>query len=301
MHFALYGRKFGPDAEGRIRTLMEHLTRKGARVTCCSALASSMRGCGLDAVFSAAEFSGPEDLPPDVDIFLCLGGDGTFLNALTIVGDSGIPVAGINFGRLGFLTTAGSGDSGCGMVDRMIAGDYSVKKRSLLEISYEGRPREFCPYALNEITVQRSEPYMIGIEVLIDGMRIPTYWADGLLIATPTGSTAYSLSFGGPVVVPDSSVFIITPMAPHNLNVRPLIIPDTSVVEVVIRSSGHGTMISADNRSSGIAERRRITVRKAPFSLSCVSFGDGNFFEALNEKLLWGEDRRNEKNKYARI
>lgn len=301
MHFALYGRKFGPDAEGRIRTLLEHLARKGVRVTCCSALASCIRERGLDGGADIGEFSGPEDLPGDVDIFLSLGGDGTFLSALTIVGDSGIPVAGINFGRLGFLTSTGSGDSGCGIVDRMLAGDYSVRKRSLLEVSYEDRPADFYPYALNEITLQRSEPYMIGIEVLIDGMRIPTYWADGLLIATATGSTAYSLSFGGPVAVPDSSVFIITPMAPHNLNVRPLIIPDSSVVEVVIRSSGHGTMISADNRSSGIAERRRITVRKAPFGLNCVSFGRDAFFEALNEKLLWGEDRRNEKNIYVRI
>lgn len=300
MHFALYGRKFGPDAEGRIRVLLEHLARKGVKVTCCSALASCAREYGMGRLCGEDEFSGAGDLPRDVDIFLSLGGDGTFLSSLTIVGDSGIPVAGINFGRLGFLTTAGSGDSGCGIVDRMVAGDYSVQNRSLLEVSYEGRPEEFYPYALNEITLQRSEPYMIGIEVLIDGMRIPTYWADGLLIATPTGSTAYSLSVGGPVVVPDSSVFIISPMAPHNLNVRPLIVPDTAVVEVVIRSNGHRTMISADNRSSDISDNLRITVRKAPFGLNCVCFGRDSFFEALNEKLLWGEDRRNEM-KYVRI
>lgn len=300
MHFALYGRKFGPDAEGKIRVLLEHLARKGVRVTCCSALASSVREYGMDALAGEEEFSSAGDLPKDVDIFLSLGGDGTFLNSLTIVGDSGIPVAGINFGRLGFLTSAGSGDSGCGIVDRMVAGEYSVQKRSLLEVSYDGRPPEFYPYALNETAIQRSEPYMIGIEVLIDGMRIPTYWADGLLIATPTGSTAYSLSVGGPVVVPDSSVFIITPMAPHNLNVRPLIVPDTSVMEVIIRSEGHRTIISADNRSSGIGENSLVTVRKAPFGLNCVSFGRDAFYGALNEKLLWGEDRRNE-TKYVRL
>ena len=183
-------------------------------------------------------------------------------------------------------------------MDRMIKGDYSVRKRSLLEVSYGGLTADFYPYALNETTIQRYGPNMIGIEVSIDGMRIPTYWADGLLIATPTGSTAYSLSVGGPVVVPDSSVFIITPMAPHNLNVRPLIVPDTSEIEVVIRSGGRRTLLSVDNRFMDVAEDRKVTVRKADFALSCVTFGKAGFFEALNEKLLWGEDRRNDRIKY---
>ena len=294
MHFALYGRNFGPDADKGVRVLLEHLSSKGAAVSCCTALVRELRKHGIAVPGGCPEFSTALDLPRDVDVILSLGGDGTFLSTLTVVGDREVPVAGINFGRLGFLTATGRGDAGCGIVDRMMAGDYNVEHRSLLEVSCQGLPQEFYPYALNEVALQRSEPYMIGIEVSIDGMRIPTYWADGLLIATPTGSTAYSLSVGGPVVVPDSSVFIITPMAPHNLNVRPLIVPDTSEVEVVLRSGGHRTMISADNRSADAPEDSRITVRKAPFTLPCVSFGKDGFFEALNEKLLWGEDRRNE-------
>lgn len=294
MHFALYGRNFGPDAEKRMRVLLEHLSGRGVRVSCYAALARCLRNHGMDCPSGGTEFYSAGDLPEDVDIVLSLGGDGTFLSSLSVVGDRGIPVAGINFGRLGFLTSAGSGDAGRSIVDRMIDGDYMVEHRTLLEVSCPGLPQGLYPYALNEITLQRSGPFMIGIEVSIDGMRIPTYWADGLLIATPTGSTAYSLSVGGPVVVPDSSVFIITPIAPHNLNVRPLIVPDTSAVEVVIRSGGHGTMVSADNRSAEVVENSRITVRKAPFTLSCVSLGREGFFEALNEKLLWGEDRRNE-------
>ena len=175
----------------------------------------------------------------------------------------------------------------------MIAGDYRVERRSLLEISYGGMPVDFYPYALNEIALQRSEPNMISIEVAIDGMRIPAYWADGLLVATPTGSTAYSLSAGGPVVLPGSSVFIITPIAPHNLNVRPLIVPDTSSLEIVIRSGGDRTLLSVDNRSAVIAGGTAVTVRRAGFGLECVTFGRSGFFDALNEKLLWGEDRRN--------
>ena len=292
MHFALYGRNTGPDTARRIATLLEHLIIKGVRLSFFSELADCLGRAGMTSLPGEVFFSG-EDLPADVDVFLSLGGDGTFLSSLTMVGRRGIPVAGVNFGRLGFLTSAGSTDAGCGVVDRMIAGDYSVRKRSLLEVSYGG-----LPYALNEITMQRYGPNMLGIEVSIDGMRIPTYWADGLLIATPTGSTAYSLSVGGPVVVPDSSVFIITPMAPHNLNVRPLIVPDTSEVEVVIRSGGRRALLSVDNRFMDVAEDSKVTVRKADFALSCVTFGKAGFFEALNEKLLWGEDRRNDRIKY---
>ena len=297
MHFALYCRNSGCDTAGRIATLLEHLIVKGVRLSLFSELADCLGRAGIRSL-PGEVFTSGEDLPADVDIFLSLGGDGTFLSSLMMVGRRGIPVAGINFGRLGFLTSAGSGDAGCGIVDRMIAGDYGVRERSLLEVSYGGLAPDFCPYALNETTIQRYGPNMIGIEVSIDGMRIPTYWADGLLIATPTGSTAYSLSVGGPVVVPDSSVFIITPMAPHNLNVRPLIVPDTSVVEVVIRSGGRRTMLSVDNRFMDVAEDRKVTVRKADFALSCVTFGKAGFFEALNEKLLWGEDRRNDRIKY---
>lgn len=297
MHFALYGRNPGSDTASRMMTLLEHLIIKGVRLSFFSELADCLGRAGIRSM-PGKVFTSGDDLPADVDIFLSLGGDGTFLSSLTMVGRRGIPVAGINFGRLGFLTSAGSGDAGCGIVDRMIKGDYSVRKRSLLEVSYGGLTADFYPYALNETTIQRYGPNMIGIEVSIDGMRIPTYWADGLLIATPTGSTAYSLSVGGPVVVPDSSVFIITPMAPHNLNVRPLIVPDTSEIEVVIRSGGRRTLLSVDNRFMDVAEDRKVTVRKADFALSCVTFGRAGFFEALNEKLLWGEDRRNDRIKY---
>lgn len=292
MHFALYGRPVGPDAEKRMSLLLSHLVEKKVRLSVFAPLAWSLSASGL-RVPSESLFTSAEDLSPDVDIFLSLGGDGTFLSSLRMVGDRGIPVAGINFGRLGFLTSAGSSDAGCGIVDRMIAGDYRVERRSLLEISYGGMPVDFYPYALNEIALQRSEPNMISIEVAIDGMRIPAYWADGLLVATPTGSTAYSLSAGGPVVLPGSSVFIITPIAPHNLNVRPLIVPDTFSLEIVIRSGGDRTLLSVDNRSAVIAGGTAVTVRRAGFGLECVTFGRSGFFDALNEKLLWGEDRRN--------
>ncbi|HIZ87360.1 MAG TPA: NAD(+)/NADH kinase [Candidatus Coprenecus pullistercoris] len=299
MHFALYGRNIGPDAGKRMAALVGHLINKGVRLSLFVDLVEALQAAGLTEL-PCGRFSSGCDLPEDVDVFLSLGGDGTFLSSLTMVKDREIPVAGVNFGRLGFLTSAGSPDAGCSLVDRIVAGDYSVESRSLLRMSYEGLPEDFYPYALNEISMQRVGPNMIGIEVAIDGMRIPTYWADGLLIATPTGSTAYSLSVGGPVVVPGSSVFIITPMSPHNLNVRPLIVPDTSVVDVTIKSAGRRTVLSADNRSADMLGGWTVRVSKAPFPLKCVTFGRNGFFEALNEKLLWGEDRRNDRAVYGR-
>ena len=298
MYLALYGRNVRPGVEARMVSLLGHLMDKGVRVCCFSLLAEALCRAGAGSLCGDVFTSG-DDLPEDVDVLLALGGDGTFLSALTIVSGKEIPVAGINFGRLGFLTSPGSGDAGCGIVDRILAGDYGIIRRSLLEISYDGMPDGIYPYALNETVMQRYEPNMVGIEVSVDGMKLPTYWADGLLVATPTGSTAYSLSIGGPVVVPESSVFIITPMAPHNLNVRPLIVPDTSVVDIVIRSGGRRTMLSVDNRYTDIPGNTRVRVRKADYSLPCVAIGRGGFFEALNEKLLWGEDRRNDRTQYG--
>lgn len=213
-----------------------------------------------------------------------------------------IPVAGINFGRLGFLTAARIGADSCDRsMEAILEGRYDVMERSLIRISLESgtepcslSAEDFYPFALNEVTLQRSRPYMVGIEVKIDGRPIPTYWADGLLVATATGSTAYSLSVGGPVAIPGSGVFIMTPIAPHNLNVRPLILPDNSRIEVLIHSKGYPTLLSADNRTYEIPEGEVISIEKASFPIRSVSLSGGGFFDALSEKLLWGEDKRNE-------
>ena len=295
MHFALYGRNFGESAMKGIGRLLNHLCSRGVDVSFYSDLHDCVVRAGMKCPDPVAVFSSSEDLPDGVDALLTLGGDGTFLGSLTVVRDSGIPVAGINFGRLGFLASAGSEDAGCSIVDRMLEGRYTVKYRTLLKISCAGLPEDFFPYALNEVAIQRSGPNMVGIDVMLDGMGIPTYWADGLLVATPTGSTAYSLSIGGPVVVPDSSVFVIAPVAPHNLNVRPLVIPDGTIVEVKMRSDGQATLLSADNRPVAIGEGQIIRISKADFRIACVSFAKEDFMRALNEKLLWGEDRRNDR------
>ena len=225
-------------------------------------------------------------------MILALGGDGTFLSALEMAWSRDIPVAGINFGRLGFLTAAGMGEDARAWAADLVSGRCSIQERSVLKVDYAGLPDGFFPMALNEFVIRRDGPQMLSIDVSVDGRPLPTYWADGIMVVTPTGSTAYSLSLGGPVVMPDSHVILITPLASHNLNVRPLVIPQSAEVEVVIHTrDGHG-LLMADNRSVTIPAGEKLVFMCAASPLRCVTFDD-NFINALKTKLFWGEDRRN--------
>lgn len=239
------------------------------------------------------DFTCREDLPSDVDLFLSLGGDGTFLQALTYVGDRQIPVAGINFGRLGFLTTAKVEEGRLEWVKDLLEGRFTIEKRDILKISSDVLPDGFYPYAGNEITLQRQGAGMLTVDLKIDGKPIPPYWADGIVIATATGSTAYSMSVGGPIVVPSSKVLIIAPIAPHNLNVRPLVAPVDSQFELEFRSREGKATLTLDNRSLEVAEGDRFRITKGEYGFRYVSLSDNGFFGALRSKLLWGEDKRN--------
>ena len=232
-------------------------------------------------------------VPPDTDFLLSIGGDGTFLAAAALVGDSGIPVLGVNLGRLGFL----SENRPESVARALLKGEYSIESRTLLEARYSsptGNPAiDGRPVALNEVTVHRSGGAMLGVDVSIDGTRLPTYWADGLLVATSSGSTAYSLSVGGPIVLPESRVLIIAPIASHNLNVRPVIVPDTSRIELGLQSRDSRVIVTMDNRSAEIGSDMKISVSMAQFSLKRVRLNSSNFINALTGKLFWGEDIRN--------
>ncbi len=225
-----------------------------------------------------------------VDKILSLGGDGTFLSAASLIADSGIPILGVNLGRLGFL----SENTPEVALEALRTGEYSVEERQLLEIKGAPSTPDFnWPYALNEVVVHGSSASILGIDVVVDGVSLPTYWADGLLLATSAGSTAYSLSAGGPIVLPNSKVLILTPLAPHNLNVRPLVVPDTSKITLKIRSREGKARLSADNRNCEIQESDVISISLARFSLKRVRPNQSNFITALSEKLFWGEDIRN--------
>ncbi len=229
---------------------------------------------------------------PGTDICVSVGGDGTFLSSAVLVGDSGIPVVGVNLGRLGFLSENTPDE----VVSAVLSGAYSVEERKLLKASFGNMDHgleSIYPYALNEITVHRAGPAMLGVDVSIDGNPLPTYWADGLLVATSSGSTAYSLSVGGPIVMPDSKVLIVSPISPHNLNVRPLVLPDTSEISLSLRARDEKVFLTIDNRSLEVSTELRMNVSMAQFSLKRIRLNGSSFIKALTTKLFWGEDIRN--------
>ncbi len=230
-----------------------------------------------------------------VDRILSIGGDGTFLSAASLIADSGVPILGVNLGRVGFL----SENSPELVLESLRTGYYSIENRQILKIKGAPTTPDFdWPYALNEVAVYRGGSSILGVDVIADGYTLPTYWADGLLISTSAGSTAYSLSAGGPIVMPDAKVLILTPIAPHNLNVRPLIFPDTTKITLKIKSREGRAYFSADNRSCEIKEDDVITISLARFSLKRIRPDKSHFITALSEKLFWGEDMRNYENRY---
>ncbi|MBQ0123229.1 MAG: NAD(+)/NADH kinase [Bacteroidales bacterium] len=248
---------------------------------------------GAELCIHGRDFTSWSDLPEDVGLFLSLGGDGTFLQALTYVRERQIPVAGINFGRLGFLTTAKVEEGRLGWVKDLLEGRYTTETRDILKISSDVLPVDFYPYAGNEITIQRQGAGMLTVDLKINGRPIPPYWADGIVIATATGSTAYSMSVGGPIVVPSSKVLIIAPIAPHNLNVRPLVAPVDSQFELRFRSREGRASLTLDNRSVEVKEGDVFRITKGEYGFRYVSLSENGFFNALRTKLLWGEDKRN--------
>lgn len=223
------------------------------------------------------------------DVLLSVGGDGTYLAASSIAAKDGVPVVGINLGRLGFL----SENRPQSVAEALLTGDYVVEDAPVLEASVPGAPDAIWPYAFNEFTVHRNGAPMLEVEVFVNGTRLPSYWADGLILSTAAGSTAYSLSVGGPIVMPGAKVLIITPIASHNLNIRPLVVPDTSVVKFKVHTRDGKAIFTADNRAVEIADGTEITMNVAQFSLKRVRLNSSNFINALTEKLLWGEDIRN--------
>jgi NAD+ kinase len=224
----------------------------------------------------------------DTDMLLSVGGDGTFLSSSKLVIDSGIPVVGVNLGRVGFLSENRPED----VADALLGSGYSVEDRAMLRAVLNDKGASES-YALNEITVHRSGAAMLAVGVTIDGVELPAYWADGLIVSTSSGSTAYSLSAGGPIVLPASKVLIITPISPHNMNVRPLVVPDTAVISLNVHSRDSHVIFTADNSSLQINEGSEIEISLAQFSLKRVRLDKSDFINALTEKLYWGEDVRN--------
>lgn len=242
-------------------------------------------GCDLRLIESG------ELLPDDTDVLLSVGGDGTFLASAVLAAEKGVPVLGVNLGRLGFLSENRPED----VLEAVLSGDYTIENRTMLraDINTGVSSVDSWPYALNEMSVRRSGAAMLGVDVEVDGVRLPTYWADGLVVSTSSGSTAYSLSVGGPIVLPESKVLILSPIAPHNLNVRPLVLPDSSKLRLKMQSRDGRYEFSADNRTCEVSDDVQVEISVARFSLKRVRLNRSNFINALTEKLFWGEDVRN--------
>ncbi|WP_338408046.1 NAD kinase [uncultured Flavobacterium sp.] len=235
------------------------------------------------------------DLDNSFDMLISIGGDGTILKASTLVRDSGIPILGINAGRLGFLATVKK-ENIAEFMQLIIEKKYTISKRSLLNLSCipDNLAIQDINFAMNEITVNRKDnTSMITVETYLNNEYLNSYWADGLIIATPTGSTGYSMSCGGPILTPDVKSLVITPIAPHNLNARPLVIPDETEIRLKVSGREEHYLVSLDSRVISVKNETILVIKKTPFQINMVEISKETFLKTLRTKLYWGEDRRN--------
>lgn len=233
----------------------------------------------------------PDELT-NVDLVISMGGDGTFLKAACMVGEREIPILGINKGRLGFLADVLPSEIE-DVLEHVLRRDYMIENHTVIKLEADGECVDCCPFALNDIAVlKRDTASMISIKAYVNGEFLVNYQADGLIIATPTGSTAYSLSNGGPIIVPQSGSLCITPVAPHSLNIRPIVINDTSVIELEVCSRSHNFLVAIDGRSMKQTEGTRLTIRKADYMVKLVKLKNQRYFSTLHRKLMWGADSR---------
>lgn len=234
-----------------------------------------------------------EKPPRDTYCLISVGGDGTLLDTITLIQDSGIPVLGINTGRLGFLSAISTDETEFA-AKALTTGDYFIDSRSMIQLNSPAELFGSINYALNELTVlKRDNSTMISISAYVDDQFLNTYWADGLIVATPTGSTGYSLSCGGPIISPESRTFIITPIATHNLTVRPIVIPDSSTMKLRISGRTQDYLVVLDSRSKPLSTTAELVIRRAPFNINLVCVGQKDFYKTIRNKLAWGLDKRN--------
>jgi NAD+ kinase len=292
MKIALFGKTFNDDRFFYFQQLIETLERSNISILIYSPFMDFVKG-KIRFAHDPEVFTLHSQLPGNADFMLSIGGDGTMLDAITLIRDSGIPLMGINLGRMGFLSSISKEEIGQA-VNALIRGDYTLEKRALLSVETPQHLFGDMNYALNELTVNKKDTgSMILVHVYIDDKLLNSYWADGLIIATPTGSTAYSLSCNGPIITPDSENFVITPIATHNLTVRPVVIPDKSVIRLKVEGRMSQYLIGLDSRNSIIDSDTEIVVKKEKFFINLVQRVGDDFYTTIRQKLMWGRDVRN--------
>ena len=292
MRIAIFGRNINPVFYDSLKRLFEILHLHRVEVTVYRPFLEYMqRNLNFDAG-RTTDFSNHFELR-NVDFFFSIGGDGAFLEAISLVRDSGIPMVGINSGRLGFLADVAQNELEIDL-ERLFASNYHLQPRSLIKLENDFGLFPDFPYALNEFTVHKQDTsQMITVHVEVGSDYLNSYWADGLIVSTPTGSTAYSLSVGGPIITPNAANFIIAPIAPHNLAIRPVVIPDCEEIKLRIEGRGERYMASLDSRSVAFGADVEMRLRKADFSINVLQFDNQSFYSTLRNKLMWGIDKRN--------
>jgi NAD+ kinase len=291
MRIVVYGRQFNDSVLPFAQKVFEHLAQSDAEVLVHPLLKEFLTGKIPDFNYPVLDESIP--LKGYIDLFLTLGGDGTLLDTVTMVRDSGIPVMGINFGRLGYLASVNKGDIE-EAIQAVLNGDYTLDNRELICIKSDAEVFGDCNFALNDITIhKRDDAAMITMHAYLNGEFLNTYWGDGIIISTSTGSTAYSLSCGGPIIFPQSNTIVVTPVSPHNLNVRPIVFPDSSELSFDVETRGANYLISCDSRTAVLGENMKFSISKAGFGLNLVRLNNESYLKTLRNKLLWGLDARN--------
>lgn len=292
MKVALYTRKVAKKNVPFILDVLNHFEHVGWSPILEEGLYSVLvKKFGLTKQYDT--FSSFIDFQSGIDLLVSLGGDGTFLKSATYVRNSGVPVMGINTGRLGFL--ANTNESELEKVCQMVINkQYDLQERSLLEVQTEGDIFGDNNFALNELALHKKDTSsMITVHASLGDNYLNSYWADGLLVATPTGSTAYSLSCGGPIVTPGCAVHILSPIAPHNLNVRPVVVPDNLPVKLSVEGRERKYLLTLDSLSKPIKNGEEVIVQKADFMINVLQFEDNNFLDTIRTKMMWGKDKRN--------
>ncbi|TAE27528.1 MAG: NAD kinase [Cytophagales bacterium] len=291
MKIAIHGRNFSVQTKPYVQAMFDDLAERKADVQISHSYHEFLSFAGV-AHTATATYRDPSELF-DADFMLSLGGDGTLLEAVAHVGARQTPIVGINIGRLGFLATVAPTAIKY-MLHAIVNGQFTIDERALVSLQTDKDIFEGIPFALNDFTITRTEmSSMITVHTYLDGQFLNSYWADGLIISTPTGSTGYSLSCGGPVLLPHTNNFIITPISPHNLNVRPMVVMDSCQLSFEVSSRSGNFLVALDSRSRTVDVSTRLSLQKEKFSARLVKLNDDNFLNTLRSKLNWGFDIRN--------
>lgn len=292
MKIAIYSRGIDEEIEQHLKALMQELRLQKAECVVYAPLVTPSFERNTKS-FIYETFNETDGLGDDVDCLISLGGDGTMLDTVTLIRGKNIPLLGINFGRLGFLASIGK-DEMHNAVESLISHTYHIDQRTLIHLDSNKPLFGHSPFALNEFVIHKKDTSpMIKVHAYMNGEFLNTYWADGLIVSTPTGSTGYNLSCNGPIVFPDSGSFVITAVAPHNLNIRPIVVPDDNIISFEIEGRTDQVICSLDSRRELVDKNIQLAVRKESFTIGLVRLNENTFLETLRNKLTWGLDKRN--------